>query len=145
MTFIPADSLTFHCRKCSGTINESNFSSSVGSDPFRRSLSRDVVASKSPHRSRPAGTLSGGRPLLTLLVTPVLFQRRKVKCLAWRTSLQIVYTAAVGANVSTVGFAHTCAKVRLRLHLQAANSDSLLFCAYHLLVGAPELCTHLQE
>lgn len=38
MTFIPADSLTFHCRKCSGTINESNLSSSVGSDPALKAL-----------------------------------------------------------------------------------------------------------
>lgn len=77
MTFIPADSLTFHCRKCSGTINESNLSSNVGSDPFRWSLSRDVVVSKSPYRGWPAGTLRGRRPLLTLLLTPVLYQTQK--------------------------------------------------------------------
>lgn len=40
MTFIPADSLTFHCRKCSGTINESNLSSNVGSDPFMKAFQR---------------------------------------------------------------------------------------------------------
>lgn len=40
MTFIPADSLTFHCRKCSGTINESNLSSNVGSDPFMKPFQR---------------------------------------------------------------------------------------------------------
>lgn len=56
---------------------------------------------------KPGGTFNGRRPLLTLLLTPVLFQTQKVKCLPWKTSLEIVYTAAVGLNLITEGTAGT--------------------------------------
>lgn len=76
MTLIPADSLTFHCRKCSGTINESNLSSNVGSDPFMKPFQR---------RCRAAGALlllaCGDTLLQTDVITDTcaLTKRKKVK------------------------------------------------------------------
>lgn len=55
MTFIPADSLTFHGRKCSGTINESNLSSDVGNHPASLSEASRITAAGLRGRSAADG------------------------------------------------------------------------------------------